>query len=619
MKHKALRVCAIFLAAITAAACFATPVFASGKKFSPIVNTQNIGVRTQYVYDENDPSWLRKLVVKEDLLSVEGIATEAVMHPVASYPYRTDAPCFKEEVAGYVTTFTLDESSRKAAYIYLLNQIGALDLITSAPPEGQSKADWLRERGIVITKDDETNPDSVVMINALYSLMKNDFYYVITGNHITIPEGTKLEAAVMMYLIAISDKNSTLTDFIQKYFANTNILTLEDYIYYTSLMTLFTNGYVTVRELPKMTHEEVYRRLAIMTIRNAGISIDSQNASTEEIQIKYLAAMLGIQYSIKVDPQSLETEVKRNTVAYYILRRMAYEDASITISTTKYSYEQAFDITKTKTNRFDLENKFYSDIAEYNVYLNNYRSSVYVNPTPLSKTGIEIYINDTKVADNKYSKVELTGSALQVIYIKTKHTSQGTTNTSYYRIKVHQGSVPASDSNITGVIESIGNVTIFDPSKNYADGIIPEVSKINEIAPSIYDLIGKAVSVNEKGQLVDKDGNVISDSQYTLPEGYKYSIDDAGRITIVPISDDTTAVTAETPAAAQKNPTVRILIIVGSALLLLALIAVIVIVMKTTEKKKNKSKYYAERKAKEKAKKAKKQARLDKRNAKKNK
>ena len=192
MKHKALRVFAIFLAAITVTACFSVPVSAANKKFSPIVDTQNIGVRTQYVYDENDPSWLRKLVVKEDLLSVDGIANECVLQPVTRYPYRTDAPCFKEEVAGYVTTFTLDESSRKAAYIYILNQIGALDLITSAPPEGHSKADWLRERGIVITKDDETNPDSVVMINALYSLMKNDFYYVITGNHITIPEGTKL-------------------------------------------------------------------------------------------------------------------------------------------------------------------------------------------------------------------------------------------------------------------------------------------------------------------------------------------------------------------------------------------------------------------------------------------
>lgn len=617
MKHKALRVFAIFLAAITVTACFSVPVSAANKKFSPIVDTQNIGVRTQYVYDENDPSWLRKLVVKEDLLSVEGIANECVLQPVTSYPYRTDAPCFKEEVAGYVTTFTLDESSRKAAYIYILNQIGALDLITSAPPEGQSKADWLRERGIVITKDDETNPDSVVMINALYSLMKNDFYYVITGNHITIPEGTKLEAAVMMYLIAISDKDSKLADFLQKYFSNTNILTLEDYIYYTSLMTLFTNGYVTVRELPKMTHEEVYRRLAIMTIRNAGISIDSENASTEEIQIKYLAAMLGIQYEVKVDPQSLETEVKRDTVAYYLLRRMAYEDASITISTTRYSYEQAFELTKTKTHRFDLENKFYSDISEYNVYLNNRRSSVYVKPTPISIAGLEIYINDTKVAENKYSKVDLTGSKLQIIYITTKHTSKGTTKTSYYRIKVHQGSVPASDSNITGVIESIGDVTIFDPSKDYIDALRPAVTKINDIAPSIYDLIGKAVSVNEKGQLVDKDGNVISDSQYTLPDGYKYSIDDAGRITIIRIDDDTTAGDAANTGAAQKNPTVRILIVVGSALLLIALIAVIVIVMKTTAKKKNKSQYYAARKVKEKAKKAKKQARLDKRNAKK--
>lgn len=621
----AIRIFAVFLTVIILAASVSFEVFAESKKFSPIISTDKISVRTQYAYDENNPSWLRKLVVKEDLYSAEGIATESVLYPVASYPYRTDAPCFKEEVADYVKAFTLDESSRKAAYIYVLNQIGALDLIASAPPEGQSKADWLRERGIVVTPDDETNPDSVVMINALYSLMKNDFYYVITGNHIEIPEGTTLEAAVMMYLIALSDTDSKLSEFLAKYFANTNILTLEDYIFYTSLMTLFTNGYVSVRELPKMTHEEVYRRLAIMTIRNAGISVDIENVTTEELQTKYLAAMLGIQYSISVDPQSLEKEIASGTVAYYILRRMAYEDASVTVSSTKYTYEQAFDIVKKQTTRFNLENKFYSDISEYNIYLKNRRDAVYINPTPLSTSGATVYIDDTKTADNKYSKIALTADRMQVITLTVKYSLNGKNAVSYYRLKVYQGTTAPEGSDITGIIGTAGDVSVVMPSagnvvSGVVDAVVPGVSKINGVLPSLYDIVGNAVSINENGQLVDKDGNVINDPSYTLPDGYKYAIDSAGKIVVVPIDTESTTASSTATQAENTGKTVRILIIVGSALFLIAIIMALVIVFNSNaKKKKNKSAYYASRKAKEKAKKAKKEARLEKRAKKNNK
>lgn len=618
-KLRTIRICAVLLSVIMLASGMSLPTFAASRKFSPIVSTDKISVRTQYAYDENNPSWLRKLVVKEDLYSAEGIATEAVLYPVASYPYRTDAPCFKEEVADYVKAFTLDESSRKAAYIYVLNQIGALDLIASAPPEGQSKADWLREHGIVVTPDDETNPDSVVMINALYSLMKNDFYYVITGNHIEIPEGTPLEAAVMMYLIALSDTDSKLSEFLAKYFTNTNILTLEDYVYYTSLMTLFTNGYVSVKELPKMTHEEVYRRLAIMTIRNAGISVDIENVTTEELQIKYLAAMLGIQYNITIDPQSLEKEVASGSTAYYILRRMAYEDSSVTVSATKYTYEQAFDIVKKQTTRFNLENKFYSDISEYNIYLAKRRDAIYINPTPLSTSGATVYINDTKTADNKYSKITLTADRMQIINVTVKYALNGKNAVSYYRLKVYQGTDPADGSNITGVIGSVGDVNITLPSAGDAvsgvvDALVPGVSKINSALPSLYDLVGNAISINENGQLVDKDGNVINDPSYTLPEGYKYAIDSAGKIVVVPIDAEVSTALSTSGSSADGKSTVKILIIVGSALFLAALLAAIIIVFSTNaKKKKNKSAYYAARKAKEKAKKAKKEARLEKR------
>jgi hypothetical protein len=93
---------------------------AFAKDFAPKFDTTNLGVQTQYAYSEADVSWIRKLAVKEDMLTPQGIATEAVLHPVTNYPYITDAEHFKAEVDECTKSYTLDEESQKAAYFYLL-------------------------------------------------------------------------------------------------------------------------------------------------------------------------------------------------------------------------------------------------------------------------------------------------------------------------------------------------------------------------------------------------------------------------------------------------------------------------------------------------------------------
>ena len=60
----------ILAAVLALATCFSLfTVTASAKKFAKKINT-NLGVKTQYEYEANNPSWLRQLIVKENMLSV---------------------------------------------------------------------------------------------------------------------------------------------------------------------------------------------------------------------------------------------------------------------------------------------------------------------------------------------------------------------------------------------------------------------------------------------------------------------------------------------------------------------------------------------------------------------
>lgn len=595
MKKTAKFLCLIITVSLLITS-FSPSVFA--KTFASTVNTDNLGVNTQYLYDENDPSWLRKLVVKEDMLAAESFVTELLLYPVCDYPYTTDAPTFKKTVAENIELYTLDDDSQKAAYLYFFQQLGALTVISEPDTDYATMADWLRAHGIIVTAEDEADPDKAFMISALYALMRNDLYYVYTGQHFTIPEGTPLEEALVMYTAALSGQNSTLYEFVSKYFGISSIPSLDDYIYYTSLFSLYSQGYVSAKELTTISENEVYRRVAIMTIRTYGIAVDSETATTEEIRLKYLTAMLGSQYSVTLDPSSVEKALNKGTVAFYILQRMAYEDAKLTLSSTKYSYEQCFDLVLKKTDRFDLEQEFYSDIYEYNTYLEYARSSIYINPTPISNSGVTVYINGKEYTAGEYANVPLNGTQKQTLNIVCRYVASGKTKTSTYKLNVYQGSKTAPGSDLTGIISTLGSIITTG-----VDAIIPAGGSVitgADYGNMVMGTNNELYSLNSAGQIVDRNGTVYE----TLPEGYVYTVDEDGNIQLV-LADSylTEPTTADSNADSNTgNENLKKTAVIVSVICLIALAIGIVIAVKLKKGKHGKVKDKNNRKRKNKEK-----------------
>ena len=394
---------------------------------------------------------------------------------------------------------------------------------------------------------------------------------------------------------------------IKKFFKITTITSLEDYIYYTSLMTLYTRGYVSPLEITTLSREEVYRRTAIMTISAYGIAIDAETATTEEIQQKYLTAMLGTQYKLTLDPTALVKAQKKKKIPYYLLQKMAYEDANLTISQTQYDYKACFELVCQKTQRFDLEDEFYSDIYEYDVHLSSKRKDISICPTPINSSGVKIYVNDTEMPADSYTAVKLNGQAKETLELVCEYVSGKTKKTTTYKINVHQGASVAPDSDLTGIIPTIGNIlnSTLSPSETVAlPTLMTVVDKINNAAGN---LVTGVLSFNDKGQLVDQNGNVVSNNSYEqLPDNYKYVLGEDGVISIVLITDVTTEPTTEEGGELDKKDVKKIVVIVaGVSLALLAILALVI--FKLTGGKKSDAEKMKKRRAKEKAKKAKKE------------
>ena len=78
------------IAVIIALAVVCPSAFA--REFAPTIDTSNIGVNTQYKYDEADPSWLRQLTIKEDMLSSSGLINEEEREKIAVLNMETFSP-----------------------------------------------------------------------------------------------------------------------------------------------------------------------------------------------------------------------------------------------------------------------------------------------------------------------------------------------------------------------------------------------------------------------------------------------------------------------------------------------------------------------------------------------
>jgi hypothetical protein len=247
---------------------------------------------------------------------------------------------------------------------------------------------------------------------------------------------------------------------------------------------------------------------------------------------------------------------------------MAYEDKKLAISSSKYSYEEAFDIVLKKTNRFDLEKEFYSDIYEYDLHLDHFRELIYINPTPIDNANMTVKINDKKVNLSQYAKVPLNADPTQIILIDVQYNGP-TKESTTYRLNVYQGTTPADDKDVTGIVSNIGTDIIpnlnnpVTPSYDYLDPTLTMQNAVNTPPAQI-------LHINEQGQLVDNQGNVISDSvKETLPEGFGYILGADGIVTIGKLDEVTTTLDSSVQPKIDKEQ-IKAVVIYFSAFLVIA-------------------------------------------------
>ena len=401
---------------------------------------------TQYDYDEADIAWLTDLVIKEDMTTVEGMAQRVTLVPEPEYPYTETADSFRKEVDYFVSLYNLDLGSQRAGYIYFFEILNANSELLAADVSDADIREYLEGMGIAYP----ANPgsDELIIARALFTAL-------VTGSlGSSFAVGADLEEAIVSYLAVLTGMNMNS---LKEWMPGGSLLSLDEYILAASKLSLWSNGYDVSSTTPE---DEVYRLMAVMTVRAQGISVDS-DSSFDSLKAKYVAALLGQKYSVVIDSEKLASHMENGTTAFYMLQLLG-KKGGLSVREENASYEEAFRLVAENTHAFDVSSDdFYADIYNYSAVLSSRRSSLWIYPTAYatdSAYSCIVSVNGVPVKNNYYNEIKIDPEIPeQELVITVTATGGSLSSKCTYTVRLTQGTYagiegdePVTDSGATG-------------------------------------------------------------------------------------------------------------------------------------------------------------------------
>lgn len=527
------------ITAIVLAVMLMIPVFS-------LASSALVLAETQYNYDKADPSWLKDLVVMEQLNIND--AAGGRLNKIcadAEYEYTETAQTFKETVSYYYLLYKLDADARKAAYLYILDYLNLFSSAANGNVSDDYIRYWLESAGIVYPENETAL--TPVLARALYALLTS------SDSKYTIEKGTGLESALMAYAAKTFGVDINT---LRKY-SQTEILTLDQYVTAACRYTLYLKGYKVNKDTDE---KEVARLMAVYVIESQGIAVDPNHITFEELQTKYTTAMLGKIYDVTPDPDMMKQAVDSNSVASYILQLIG-KKYNLTVRSS-LSYDEMFALVRDNTDYFKLEDsEFYADIDKYKVKLDYKRDKIWVMPTAITDTNIisgcvvEIFINGQQVKDNYFTKIALDSSKTsETITVRVDYYKSGEAKkTSNYYIEVYQGTEtpPQNENPIAGIIssssdrikkikDSLGDDSVFSDIFQNINFNLPQrvLSIMSLLVPSFTNGLGNGYQYIKKifGFADDKNSGTITTDNISGVGGLESYLQSGSSGVSIPVS-----------------------------------------------------------------------------------
>lgn len=381
---------------------------------------------------EENPAWLSDVYVRES--ATDFVKNEMV--PRAEGVYSRTLGGFRKEVSELKKLCKLSIDDLSNSYIQVIEKVYQLMDQTGIFAEYDTMKNYLvTEHKIVFPADDSSVNKTYVAV--AYACLKYDLLYPVTGKHFSVPAGTSLNRTVV--LIAATLLSDTV---------DSDIETIEDYAILNLKKSLIAAGYPVSDNADP---EEILMLYKIMMAEKQGYKISNHNVSSytqkdiEYLNGAYAASLIKSTYGVSPTPEDAYIAAygpSEDLMPMLILGLMIESKGESTVNDN--SLEDLFKHA-CRLGFFDLDNEFYSDIYEYDVYLQYDCEYIWITPfayaTELGsdKTQyVSITINGTSVKSGSSHKFQITGDVTQA-KIKLSYNDGSLKGNATYTIYIHNG------------------------------------------------------------------------------------------------------------------------------------------------------------------------------------
>lgn len=381
---------------------------------------------------EENPAWLSDIYVRES-------STDFVKNPMVPRSegiYSRTLGGFRKEVAELKKLATMTADDLGDAYVKVITQIYQLIDQTGIFDDYDVMKSYLQtEHKIVFPNDDSAVNKTYVAV--AYACLKYDLLYPVLGIHFDVPDGTSINRTVV--LIAAALMGDTVP---------ADVETIEEYAILNIKKTLIENGYKVSENADA---DEIYSLYKIMMAEKQGYRIANQDVANYTQKDKnyltgaYTAALIKMTYAVAPTPEDaliVVTSSDKDAMPALILGLMIESKGESTLNdnTLEDLFRHAC-----RLGLFDLDNEFYSDIYEYDVYLDYNCKSIWITPfafaTELGSDKTQyakITINGTAVKSGASHNFAITGD-LTVAKIAVNYDDGTVKNSATYTLYIHNG------------------------------------------------------------------------------------------------------------------------------------------------------------------------------------
>ncbi|MBQ8028486.1 MAG: hypothetical protein IJ262_03655 [Clostridia bacterium] len=426
-------------------------------------------------------AWLDNIVIRDGSTAVQTVRTV----PLGDYPYSKTYDEFISEVEDYKKLNALNEETVTSGYMETVEMLFYLVTALDMTDDLDTMALYLSNNGINMPLN--MTGDDKIKTAVVYAAMKYNAIYVLYGKNVEIVKGTTLDGAVVIILAELSATKlpsgiDTVTGFA------------------VQVMKTYVEQFEEIPMSENPESDEVFYWIKVITAASNDYKVPLLDYGvTEEVykvyvDYAYYASLFNTLYDIKLDPIKLaEADMSKDhtAVASLILKTMldekevSYKDDS--------SCENLFALACI-SGCFNLEEEFYSDIFNYDLYVSTDCQKVWFTPFGLadeldgSNEYITVQIQERKISTSEttYAVLDPTKTNEQVVMVVTYDDGIMPPEKISYTFNVYK-------SNVSNKVDP--NSSLVDQIQSTIDSAIPDganekVDAIGGYVISTIDEIG---------------------------------------------------------------------------------------------------------------------------------